>query len=140
MKNFVIYTDGASRGNPGEAASAFIIKTADGLIWYQQGVYLGQATNNQAEYQAVKLALEKLNRDFKRYLPSKVEIRADSLLIVKQLSGEYKLKNLYLVSYFKQIKELEKLVGEVSYLHIPRAENFLADKLANIALDAHEGI
>lgn len=135
--NFVIYTDGASRGNPGRSAAGIVIQSADGVIWVQDGKYLGLMTNNQAEYQAVLLSLQRLIKDFTRHLPTKVEFRLDSQLLTNQLSGSFKVKNPQLKSYFDQIKLLETRVGKVEYRHTPRANNFLADKLANLALDQH---
>lgn len=135
VKKVIIFTDGASRGNPGQAAAGFVIQTDDGVIWSENGVYLDVVTNNVAEYSAVKLALKKLATDFINWLPAKVLVKADSLLIVEQLSGRYKIRNSKLKVFFDEIKSLEEKVGEVRYLHIPREKNFLADRLANQALD-----
>lgn len=136
LNKFIISTDGAARGNPGPAAAAFVIQTPDGVIWAQEGVCLGKATNNKAEYTAVKNALEKLIKDFAQDLPTTVELRSDSQLLVNQLSGNFKVKNEDLKILFYEVKDLEKQVGEVRYLYIPRANNTLADKLANMALDS----
>lgn len=135
MKKFIIFADGASRGNPGPASAGFIIKSLDGVIWVQDGLYLGTATNNVAEYSAVKLALNKLIDNFSNFLPVEVEVRVDSQLIARQLSGLYKIKNPTLKTIFTDIKLLEELVGKINYAHIPRNQNFIADKLANQALD-----
>lgn len=135
MKKFIIYTDGASRGNPGESSVGFVIKDGDGVIWHQEGVYLGKATNNFAEYMAVKLALERLIQNFSNTLPAQTELRVDSLLIASQLSGIYKIKNKSLKQIYDQIKLLETQVGPIIYKQIPRSENFLADRLANLVLD-----
>lgn len=135
MKKFIIFTDGASRGNPGHSAVGFIIKTTDGVTWVQVSRYLGITTNNVAEYQAVKLALEKLTYDFSHFLPAEVEVRLDSQLICRQLSGLYKVKKPTLKVIFNRIRQLEGVTGIVTYTHIPRNQNFLADRLANIALD-----
>jgi ribonuclease HI len=132
---FVIQTDGASRGNPGPSSAAFVIKSDDGVIWAQQGVYLGIGTNNNAEYLAVKLALERLIQDFTRFLPTEVEFVGDSLLIISQLSGKFNIKNENLKTIYTDIKELETKAGTVRYTYTPRANNFLADKLANQAID-----
>jgi ribonuclease HI len=138
MFKYLIFTDGASRGNPGPASCGYLIKSEDGVIWVQDGVFLGNATNNYAEYMGVKHALERLIADFSAKLPTQVILKADSQLVVRQLSGQYKIKNLELKLIYDQIKELEKKVGNISYQHIPRSENFLADRLANMALDKHE--
>ncbi len=132
---FIIQTDGASRGNPGPSSSAFVIKSEDGLIWAQNGIYLGVGTNNHAEYLAVKLSLERLITDFGRFLPTEVEFIGDSLLITSQLSGKFRVKSSELRVLYDQIKELEDKVGHVIYTYTPRANNFLADKLANQILD-----
>lgn len=134
-KQFVIYTDGASRGNPGEASCGYVIQTKDSVIWVQDGKYLGVATNNVAEYNGVTEALGRLVKDFSKDLPTEVEIRMDSKLAVEQLSGRYKIKNDNLKELALKVRELEKKIGQVQYLHVPRAQNFLADKLANMVLD-----
>ena len=131
----IINTDGASRGNPGEAAVGLIIQDETGQLIFQGGRYLGKATNNEAEYLAVIKVLEILKTDFTKYLPAEVEVRADSQLIVQQLSGNYKVKNSRLRVLFDQVKCLESEVGRVYYRQIPRAENALADEQANIVLD-----
>ncbi|MDO8429604.1 MAG: ribonuclease HI family protein [Candidatus Daviesbacteria bacterium] len=135
MKSFLINCDGASRGNPGQAAAGIVIQTSDGVMWVQDGIFLGRLTNNEAEYQAVQKALERLLADFKKDLPAQVEVRVDSLLIASQLSGRFKVKNEKLRVYYTQIKGMEKVLGEVKYTYTPREQNSLADKLANIALD-----
>lgn len=135
MNKLIINTDGASRGNPGEAAVGIIIADDKGNILDKAGITLGIATNNEAEYMAVKLALERVYKNYKDILPVEVEIKADSLLIVKQLSGEYKIKNSRLKTLFDKVKCLEMEFGRVYYTHIPRSQNSLADEQANIALD-----
>lgn len=135
MKSFIVNCDGASRGNPGQSAAGIVIQTTDGVMWVQDGIYLGVLTNNEAEYQAVYKAFERLLADFRRDLPAQIEVRVDSLLIASQLSGKYKVRNEKLRVYYLQIKEMEKTLGQVKYVYTPRAQNSLADKLANIALD-----
>ncbi len=135
MKNFIINTDGASRGNPGNAAAAYLIQTKDGVIWFEEGRYLGKTTNNEAEYQALILSFEKLIKDFSTDLPSSVEVRSDSQLLVNQMSGRFKIKNQNLQVLYLKAKESEKKIGKVIYTYIPREKNFLADKIANRVLD-----
>ncbi len=136
MKSFIINTDGASRGNPGHAAAGFVIQTSDGVVWVQDGEYLGKQTNNVAEYMAVKMAFERLVKDFAKWLPADVEVRMDSNLLANQLSGKFKIKSLPLFELYKLVKELEKQIGgQVKYIYTPRSNNSLADKLANMALD-----
>ncbi len=137
MKKIIVYTDGASRGNPGHASAGFIIQTGDGVIWNQTGVYLETATNNVAEYMAVKLAFEKLLSDFAHWLPAEVELRADSKLVIEQLAGRFKIKNAGLIPIYQAIKQLIPQLGQVSFKHVPREQNFLADRMANQALDNH---
>ena len=137
MKKFKIFTDGASRGNPGHSAAAFVIQTDDGVIWVQDGCYIGQVTNNVAEYTAVKLALQRLIGDFAKHLPAEVEFVADSMLIASQLAGKFKIKQPHLMALWQEIKQLEPQAGQVTYTYTPRANNFLADKLANNAIDNH---
>lgn len=135
MKKYIIFTDGASRGNPGLAATGFVISTVDGVIWVQDGSFLGVATNNEAEYQALIDALKRLVADFSANLPADIEVKADSLLVVNQLKGLYKVKHPGLYKLYLQVKQLEPYVGKISYTHIPRAQNSLADKMANLVLD-----
>lgn len=135
MRKYIVYADGAARGNPGSAAAAFVIKSDDGVIWTQSGKFLGRTTNNFAEYSAVLEALKKLKSDFLKYLPGEIEVRVDSQLAARQLSGRYKVKNKVLKILYDQIKVLEFDLGRVSYKHVPRKENFLADRLANKILD-----
>ncbi|MBI2011455.1 ribonuclease HI family protein [Candidatus Daviesbacteria bacterium] len=133
----IVNTDGASRGNPGPSSYGFIIKTHLGVILHQEGKTIGTATNNIAEYVAVLKALEYIKTYFSRKAPHEVKIISDSQLITKQLSGVYKIKNLKLKEYFSKIKEVEENLGVISYKNVPRRENFIADRLANKALDEY---
>lgn len=131
----IIYTDGGARGNPGLGAAAFVIKDTNGQILQKDGTFLGVATNNEAEYQAVMEAFLRVRDNFQKQLPLEVEVRADSKLVVEQLSGNFKVKNSRIKALFDQVKNLQNEVGQVSYTYIPRAENFLADELVNQILD-----
>jgi ribonuclease H / adenosylcobalamin/alpha-ribazole phosphatase len=133
--DLVINTDGASRGNPGPASYGYVIKKRDAEILHQEGEKIGINTNNVAEYTAVLKALEYVKNNYSHKGPHQIEVVADSLLIVSQLSGKYKLKSPHLKIIFDQIKILEMEVGSVTYRHVLRANNFLADRLANQALD-----
>lgn len=135
MKKFFINTDGGARNNPGPAASSFVISNEDGRVLLEGGKYLGVATNNDAEYTAVRIALEALVAQFGDNLPAEIEVKADSLLIVNQLSGLFKIKNDRLRVLFSQIKLLEEKVGSVNYTYIPREKNKEADALVNKILD-----
>ncbi|MDP3733448.1 MAG: ribonuclease HI family protein [Candidatus Daviesbacteria bacterium] len=130
----IIYTDGASRGNPGRASYGFTISDEHGKLIHEQGEYIGINTNNVAEYSAVLEAFKYLKRKFQGKL--NIELFADSRLIVEQLSGRFKIKNANLKILFDQIKVLEMEIGRVFYTHIPREKNSKADALANKALDS----
>lgn len=133
---YIINTDGGARGNPGPAAAAFIIKTSDGKEVKQKGIYMGVATNNEAEYMAVEKALEALMLSYDDTSGIDVEIRADSQLIVKQLLNEWKIKNDRLKAYYQNIKKLEVKMSKVNYVYIPRDQNHEADLIVNITLDS----
>lgn len=121
-----VYTDGASRGNPGKAGVGIYCEDTDLRIHR----YLGIKTNNEAEYMAVIIALQEINDD-------NLQFFLDSELVVKQLNGEYKVKKPELQVLHKTIKDL---IGQriVSFTWIPRNKNFVADSLANIAIDKHK--
>lgn len=129
----IIYTDGASRGNPGQASYGFTISDEKGKLLHEEGGYIGITTNNVAEYTGVLEALKKAQELLKE--KSQIELFADSRLVVEQLSGRFKIKNPRLKLIFEQIKILEMEIGSVFYTHIPREKNFKADSLANSTLD-----
>lgn len=133
--NLIVNTDGACRGNPGPASYGFVIKTKEGVILHQEGNEIGEATNNIAEYTAVLASLEYIKKNYSNKRPHQINLLTDSQLIAKQLSGLYKLKNQRLKELFYEIKILEFEVGAVNYINVPREKNFLADRLANKALD-----
>ncbi len=126
-----IYTDGACRGNPGIAAIGIVILD-QGKIIAEHKECIGKATNNRAEYRAIIKALE-LGTKFTK----KVSIFSDSELVVRQLSGKYKIKADKLRALATLVKEQEKFYDEVTYTHRPRTNEFIqrADELANEALD-----
>ncbi len=132
-----IYCDGGARGNPGKAAWAFVVKNEEGEVVYEEGKYIGIATNNVAEYSAVFFALTWLLQMSKSKCQiTSVNIFLDSELVVRQLRGEYKIKNKNLMEYVFKIKKLEKEIGrEINYKNIPRSQNALADRLVNETLD-----
>lgn len=128
-----LFTDGGSRGNPGQAAIAYILEDpVQGRVLEEHGETIGVETNNVAEYRALVEGL----RVAKRYMPNRLVCHLDSELVVRQLNGEYQIKMQTLVPYFKEIKELESELSDVVFMHIPREDNFRADKLVNDALDA----
>lgn len=133
---YIINTDGGSRGNPGPAAAAFIIRTTDGKEISRQGIYMGMGTNNEAEYSAVEKALESLVLSNDDTSGIEVEVRADSQLIVKQLSNQWKIKNGRLRAYHQNIKKLETKLAKINYVYIPREQNMAADLIVNLTLDS----
>ena len=133
MKKLKIYTDGGSRGNPGPSASGFVLLDTNDNIVMEQGIYLGITTNNQAEYQALKLALE----EAKKLQASQVDVYMDSLLVVNQMLGKFKIKNRDLWPIYDSIKKLSESFGQITFTHVPRELNKLADRMVNKALDEH---
>lgn len=132
-----IYTDGASRGNPGPASYGFIITDEGGKLLHQEGMFIGRATNNVAEYTAVLKALKQVREKFSANIQNiQIEVYADSKLVAEQLSGRYKIKSAHLRPLIEQIKILSLELRGVFYFHIPRSKNTAADKLANQALDS----
>jgi len=127
-----IYCDGGARNNPGPAALGVVI---DGEKEYSQ--YLGKATNNEAEYQAVIFALKKAKQLFgkKESQNLEIEIKSDSALLVNQLNGQYKIKEKNLQPLFLEIWNLKQDFGEVKFIQIPREENQRADYLVNQELN-----
>ncbi len=140
MTNLTIFTDGGSRGNPGPAACAFVVLDRDNVI-FQEGFYLGTTTNNVAEYTAVLKAVEWLKKDSgDRTQVAEVCFNLDSLLVVQQLKGNFKIKDQKLKVLFDKIQSLiSNLQFLISWNHIPREQNTIADLLVNNTLDGeHE--
>jgi ribonuclease HI/ADP-ribose pyrophosphatase YjhB (NUDIX family) len=129
----IIYADGGSRGNPGPSASGYVIMNSSQQVLSQGGEYLGITTNNQAEYQGVRLGLEKAQELGLR----RVDFRLDSMLVVNQMNGIYTIKNRDLWPINERIHDLIKNFDRVSFRHVPRELNQLADGEVNKALDAH---
>lgn len=130
----IIYTDGASRGNPGPSSYGFTISDGSGNLLHEEGEYIGVTTNNVAEYTAVLEALKWVKKNIKE--KSRIEVYADSKLVAEQLSGNYKIKAKHLKPIIEQIKILSLEKGGVMFSHVPRYKNTVADNLANIALDS----
>ncbi len=126
-----IYTDGGARGNPGPAGIGAIAYNKKGEEVFKISKFLGRATNNQAEYQAVLAALEKA----KQIGADQVEVFMDSQLVARQLNGEYKVKNKDLAPLFVKIYNLTFNFKSVKFIYIPREKNKEADRLANQAMD-----
>ena len=130
-----VYADGGARGNPGPAACAFVV-VEDGKIIHKDSKFLGTATNNVAEYSAVLLAHEWINKNNKNLSYENIVFFLDSELVTRQLRGVYKIKNDSLKKLATKIKKLEMtLEKNVSYSSVPRSKNILADKLVNEQLD-----
>ncbi|HUO47146.1 MAG TPA: ribonuclease HI family protein [Acidimicrobiia bacterium] len=131
---YILYTDGASRGNPGRAAiGAVLYRVDDGerTLVDQVSDDIGYATNNVAEYKAVVAGLEAASS----HQPDRLLLRADSQLLIRQLEGRYRVKNPALQELFLQAKKLLRTIPEYVLEHVPREENVVADALANAALD-----
>lgn len=132
ISHVVIYSDGGSRGNPGPSASGFVIMNDQEHVIHEGGMYLGVTTNNQAEYHGVRLGLEKaLEMGAKT-----VDFRIDSLLVVNQVNGLYTIKNRELWPINERIRELVTKFDKVTFTHVKREFNQLADGMVNKILDA----
>jgi len=127
-----LFTDGGARGNPGPAAYAYVLEADDGTVLAAHGETIGVATNNVAEYRGLVAGLEKA---VELAIPQ-VEVVSDSELLVKQMTGEYRVKNASLKELFDKASRLAARVPVVRYRHVRRAHNELADRLVNEALDA----
>lgn len=129
----IIYSDGGSRGNPGPSAAGYVIMDHNQDVIDQGGEYLGITTNNQAEYQGVRIGLEKaLSLGIKR-----VDFRIDSMLVVNQMNGVYKIKNRELWPINERIRGLMMEFEKVTFSHVRREFNQLADGMVNRTLDEH---
>jgi probable phosphoglycerate mutase len=127
-----LFTDGGARGNPGPAAYGYVLEADDGTVLAAHGEKIGVATNNVAEYSALIAGLEKA---LELGLP-RVDVISDSELLVKQMRGEYRVKNDALRELNEQAARLASRIGEVTYSAVRREHNELADRLVNEALDA----
>jgi ribonuclease HI len=129
---WVVYTDGASRGNPGPASFGAVVYGDDGAVRERLSEAIGVATNNVAEYRGLLAGLE-----FALTLGARrVEVRIDSELLVRQATGAYRVKSPGLVPLHQRLTDLRSQFDEVIFRHVPRAQNKVADTLANQALDA----
>lgn len=126
------YTDGGARGNPGPAAIGIVIKTPAGEVVAAWGKTIGETTNNQAEYQALEAALTKA----KELGAEQVDCYLDSLLVVQQVKGEWKVKEASLKPNVDRVRALAAQFKKVTFSHVPREQNAEADRLVNEALDA----
>jgi ribonuclease HI len=129
-----LFTDGGSRGNPGPAAAAYVLETEDGHVLAAHGEVIGVATNNVAEYRALVAGLAKALE----HGVDELEVISDSELVVKQMKGDYRVKNAALVELSLEAARIARQLGRVHYRAVRRAQNELADRLVNEALDAAE--
>lgn len=137
MKEFnklIIYTDGGARGNPGPAALGVAIYDAAGKLIKKFGKYLSEKTNNEAEYEAIVAALE----EALKLEAEEVEMRMDSELAMRQLNSIYKVKNHRMQALVLKVRNLETKFKKVTFSHIPRERNKLADEMVNDAIDKNE--
>ena len=133
----MVFSDGGARGNPGPAAIAFIIQSETGHTVIARSRYIGVCTNNQAEYRALLAALETaVTRK-----TEKVICYLDSELVVKQLSGEYRVKNKELKQLWEKVQDITKRFKEVKFVYVPRGHSVIqeVDRLVNITLDTSVG-
>jgi len=139
MKTLLVYTDGGARGNPGPAAVGIVVKSETGQILQKLSRRIGETTNNTAEYQAVVEALTYLNKR-KRDIPNEnisvCQFHLDSVVVVNQVNGLYKVKEAHLRELLLKVRILEQELGwKITYKQIPRTRNWEADALVNEALD-----
>jgi len=133
QKNVQIFTDGGARGNPGPAAAAAVIQDSTGTELARAAKFMKHATNNQAEYTAILIGLEKA----KEIKADQVEMFMDTELAVKQLNGEYKVKNPELAKLFIKVWNLTHEFKKVTFTHVRREHNKEADALVNKTIDAN---
>jgi ribonuclease HI len=127
----IVRTDGASRGNPGPAAAGVVIEDTSGVVVEQLGAYLGEMPNNQAEYHALILGLQTVGG----FQPSAVDVFMDSELVVRQMTGVYRVRDAALQLLYREATALARGLPHVTFTHVRRGQNALADRLANLALD-----
>ena len=133
----IIYTDGGARGNPGQAAIGIFVADEKGAAIKKYSQYLGEKTNNEAEYEAIIFALKKVKALFgkEKIKKMEIEIRSDSELIVNQLNHQFKIEEEHLQKLFIKIWNMLIDFGEVKFMYVPREKNKEADRLVNECLD-----
>src|SRR4030042_1186609 len=132
----IIYVDGAPRGTPGPAAIGIVIQGHEGSTRMEISHYIGEATNNQAEYRALITGLEEVAR----FAADHVDIKTDSKLMVEQIQGNYRVRNAKLKPLFEKATRLLSTYKTYTISHIPRHQNAHADSLANRALDNRHAV
>ncbi len=138
LERIIIYTDGGSRGNPGNSGIGVVIADENGNKIKEYSNFLGVKTNNEAEYEAAIFGLQKIKALLgkEKIKSADIEVRMDSELVARQLGGIYKIENEKLTPLFLKIWNLKIDFGNISFKHIPREQNEEADRLANEAMDA----
>ncbi|HEX9722412.1 MAG TPA: ribonuclease HI family protein [Candidatus Paceibacterota bacterium] len=138
MSKYIIRTDGGARGNPGPAALGAVIENEQGSVLKEIAEYIGEKTNNEAEYRAPIVALKKLKSLIGKAAAKKAEVQilADSELMVKQMNGQYKIENENMQKFFLELWNLKLDFANVTFQSVPRNQNKAADRLVNQALDA----
>jgi len=132
-RRLIVRTDGASRGNPGQAAAGIVIEREDGSQVAVGKLYLGALTNNQAEYRALILGLKSVAQ----YAPAAVTVFMDSELVVRQMVGRYKVNPGPLLALHEEARALAAALPQVTFTHVLRGRNAVADRLANEAIDEY---
>ena len=132
MSQIAVYIDGGSRGNPGPAGGGFAV-LEDGKPTFKGSEFFGEKTNNQAEYLALRLALREINSKFGAQ--TEIDCFMDSQLVVRQMNGEYKVKSENVRPLFQEVRRIADQFKTFVISHVPREENYLADRLANQAMD-----
>lgn len=137
-ERLLVFTDGGARGNPGPAAAAFLILTEKNLVLTKDSRYIGERTNNQAEYCALILALEAAAM----YKPEVIICHTDSELMAKQLKGEFAVKNPTLKQLWQKVKRLEKNFNQVIFINLPRSDKQIqeVDNLVNFTLNSRSRV
>jgi len=136
MEKIIIHTDGGARGNPGPAGIGVVIADAKGNLLGTVAKYIGEQTNNFAEYEALIVALAAAREMFGNKLRDmQISVYMDSELVVRQLSGTYRVKEPALKAQFARVGQLAATLKHISYNHVPREKNAHADELVNDAID-----
>jgi len=131
MKQCYLYTDGGARGNPGPAAGGAVLKSLDGEVIDTRSKYLGETTNNQAEYIALIIGLEMALENS----CTELSVFMDSELAIRQINGQYKVKNLAIAERFKEVHNLRVKFQKITFTHVRREKNTEADALVNKCID-----
>jgi len=136
LKEARLYTDGGSRGNPGPSACAYVICNLDDTVVEKSGFFMGRSTNNRAEYQGLRLGLERA----KELAIKNLEVFMDSQLVVNQVKGLYRVKNVDLAPIHQEVLALAKLFEKIDFTYVPREINRLSDAEVNRILDEQKSI